>query len=58
MNCPDTETFELAERLHNKLRYLSGGNEDDQDLVSLLDCLIQEERMRLHNQRSHLYLVK
>ena len=58
MNCPDTETFQLAERLHNKLRYLSGGNENDQDLVSLLDCLIQEERMRLHNQRPHLYLVK
>jgi ABC-type uncharacterized transport system ATPase component len=47
MNCPDTETFQLAERLHNKLRYLSGGNENDQDLVSLLDCLIHEERMVL-----------
>lgn len=66
MNCPDTETFELAERLHNKLRYLSGGNKNDQDLVSLLDCLIHEERMvlledarmRLSKQRPHLYLVK
>jgi ABC-type uncharacterized transport system ATPase component len=66
MNCPDTETFQLAERLHNKLRYLSGGDENDQDLVALLDCLIHEERMvlleeariRLHNQRPHLYLVK
>jgi ABC-type uncharacterized transport system ATPase component len=47
MNCPDTETFQLAERLHNKLRYLSGGNENDQDLVSLLDCFIHEERMVL-----------
>jgi hypothetical protein len=42
MNCPDNETFELAIKLHNKLRYLSGGNENDQDLVSLLDCLIQD----------------
>jgi hypothetical protein len=58
MNCPDIECYELAMKLHNKLRYLSGGNEDDQDLVSLLDCLIQEERMRLHNQRPYLYLVK
>ena len=45
-------------KLHNKLRYLSGGDENDQDLVSLLDCLIQDERMRLHNQRPYLYLVK
>ena len=58
MNCPDTETFELAMKLHNKLRYLSGGNENDQDLVSLLDCLIQDEQIRLRNQRPHLYLVK
>ena len=58
MNCPDTETFELAMKLHNKLRYLSGGNENDQDLVSLLDCLIQDERLRLWEQRPHLYLVK
>jgi hypothetical protein len=57
MNCPDTECYELAMKLHNKLRYLSG-DENDQDLVSLLDCLIQDERMRLHNQRPHLYLVK
>jgi len=58
MNCPDTETFELAMKLHNKLRYLSGGDENDQDLVSLLDCLIQDERIRLWEQRPHLYLVK
>ena len=58
MNCPDLECYELAMKLHNKLRYLSGGDENDQDLVSLLDCLIQDERMRLHNQRPHLYLVK
>ena len=58
MNCPDIECYELAMKLHNKLRNLSGGNENDQDLVSLLDCLIQDERMRLWKQRPHLYLVK
>jgi hypothetical protein len=50
MNCPDDETFNLAIKLHNKLRYLSGGNENDQDLVSLLDCLIQDQRTNLINQ--------
>ncbi len=50
MNCPDDETFNLAIKLHNKLRYLSGGNENDQDLVSLLDCLIQDQRTNLANQ--------
>ena len=50
MNCPDDETFKLAIKLHNKLRYLSGGNENDQDLVSLLDCLIQDQRINLANQ--------
>jgi hypothetical protein len=50
MNCPDDETFKLAIKLHNKLRYLSGGNENDQDLVSLLDCLIQDQRTNLINQ--------
>ena len=58
MNCPDIECYELAMKLHNKLRCLSGGNENDQDLVSLLDCLIQDERLRLWEQRPHLYLVK
>ena len=58
MNCPDIECYELAMKLHNKLRYLSGCNENDQDLVSLLDCLIQDERIRLWEQRPHLYLVK
>ena len=58
MNCPDIECYELAIKLHNKLRYLSGGDENDQDLVSLLDCLIQDERLRLWEQRPHLYLVK
>jgi len=47
MNCPDNETFELAIKLHNKLRYLTGGNEDDQDLVALLDCLIQDQRINI-----------
>jgi len=47
MNCPDDETLNLAIKLHNKLRYLSGGNENDQDLVSLLDCLIQDQRIAL-----------
>ena len=47
MNCPDDETFKLAIKLHEKLRYLSGGNENDQDLVSLLDCLIQDQRITL-----------
>jgi hypothetical protein len=50
MNCPDNETFELAIKLHNKLRYLTGGNEDDQDLVALLDCLIQDQRITLNSQ--------
>ena len=50
MNCPDNETFELAIKLHNKLRYLTGGNEDDQDLVALLDCLIQDQRIILNSQ--------
>jgi hypothetical protein len=50
MNCPDDETFKLAIKLHNKLRYLSGGNENDQDLVSLLDCFIQDQRTNLINQ--------
>ena len=50
MNCPDDETFNLAIKLHNKLRYLSGGNENDQDLVSLLDCLIQDQRTNLITQ--------
>ena len=50
MNCPDNETFELAVKLHNKLRYLTGGNEDDQDLVALLDCLIQDQRTILNSQ--------
>lgn len=50
MKCPDQETFELALKLHDKLRYLKGGNEDDVDLVSLLDCLIQDERIRLQDQ--------
>ena len=50
MNCPDNETFELAIKLHNKLRYLSGGNENDQNLVSLLDCLIQDQRINLITQ--------
>ena len=58
MNCPDYETLELAMRLYKKLRYVSGGNENDQDLVSLLDCLIQDEQIRLRNQRPYLYLVK
>jgi hypothetical protein len=58
MNCPDLECYELAMKLHEKLRYLLGGDENDQDLVSLLDCLIQDERMRLWEQRPHLYLVK
>jgi hypothetical protein len=58
MNCPDTETFELAMKLHNKLHNLPKGNDNDNYLVFLLDCLIQEERMRLWKQRPHLYLVK
>ena len=58
MNCPDIECYELAMKLHNKLRYHSESSENDNYLVFLLDCLIQEERMRLSKQRSHLYLVK
>ena len=50
MHCPDQETFELACKLHDKLRYLRGGSDDDQDLVSLLDCLIQDERIRAMGQ--------
>ncbi len=47
MRCPDRETFELAIKLHDKLRYIQDGSEDDQDLVALLDCLIQDERIRI-----------
>ena len=58
MNCPDIECYELAIKLHNKLRYLSGGNENDQDLVSLLDCLIQEERLRLMGTASTTFVSR
>jgi hypothetical protein len=51
MYCPDQETFELAIKLHDKLRYNMNGTDDDIDLVSLLDCLIQDERTRLWEQR-------
>jgi hypothetical protein len=46
MICPDQETLELAIALHEKLRYLHGTDEDQQDLVALLDCFIQDERTR------------
>jgi len=46
MHCPDQEAFELAHKLHDRLRYLKGGSDDDQDLVSLLDCFVQDERIR------------
>jgi len=58
MNCPDDETFKLAIKLHNKLRYLSGGNENDQDLVSLLDCLIQDQRIMKNLIRSIEHRIK
>lgn len=47
MICPDKETFELAIALHDKLRYLKGTSDDQQDLVGLLDDFIQFERMKL-----------
>jgi hypothetical protein len=46
MNCPDSETFQLAIQLHQKLRYMSNTSTDQQDLVALLDCFIQDERIR------------
>jgi hypothetical protein len=53
MYCPDRETYELAVQLHDKLRYQMGGTDDDQDLVALLDCLIQDERQRLWDEKNN-----
>ena len=58
MNCPDLECYELAMKLHHKLLSASGGNMNNNNLVFLLNCLIQDEQTRLRNQRPHLYLVK
>jgi len=58
MNCPDLECYELAMKLYQKLCNHSDNSENDNYLVFLLNCLIQEERMRLWKQRPHLYLVK
>jgi len=58
MNCPDLECYELAMKLHHKLHNHSDNSDNDNYLVFLLNCLIQEERMRLRKQRPHLYLVK
>lgn len=56
MTCPDTETFQLAIQLHEKLRYLRETSEDQQDLVGLLDDFIQEERIRIFNQGMNQYV--
>jgi hypothetical protein len=48
IRCPDTETYDLAVRLFEKLRFETNLTDDEVDLVSLLDCLIQDERGRRH----------
>jgi hypothetical protein len=48
IRCPDPETYDLAVRLFEKLRFETNLTDDEVDLVSLLDCLIQDERGRRH----------
>jgi len=48
IRCPDPETYDLAVLLFEKLRFETNLTDDEVDLVSLLDCLIQDERGRRH----------
>jgi hypothetical protein len=58
VHCPDLECYELAMKLHQKLNCVAESNENDNHLIYLLNCLIQNEQARLWNQKPHLYLVK